>query len=233
MSISRAIAKLSNDLARSRNLKGNRGPDGSLLTSEQSGKEISRIINDMEDTIFSGDKAATDSDVVASVSKGINDLENLGYEVAGIPEDVLIAFIDSSNRKSVDEKLLRKAKRGLEERLGQRDELPLEYEFSPEGVMSFAYFNRKSFKKSIENPNDREGIKKELIKSYYRFKAMEEADRIGAEQMSPQAEARFDDIKEALTMLARQEGRSLDDMIGEFVSEEAFQASQPPLPPEL
>jgi len=229
MSISKAIAKLANDLARSRNLKGNRGPDGSLLTKDE---EIKRILDEMEDTVFPEGGVASDADVVASVSKGINNLENLGYEAAGIPEDVLSAFLVASGKNKVDKKLVDKAKKGFDERM-ESSELPLEYEFSPEGVMSFSYFNRKAFAKSIENPKDRESIKEELIKSYYSFRSMEEADRIGARQMAPQEEARFDDIKEALTILARQEGRSLDEMIGEFVSEKSFRKSDYPTPPEL
>jgi len=200
MSIRRAIAKLSNDLARSRNLKGNRGPDGSLLTKDE---EIKRILDEMEYTVFPEEGVASDADVVTSVSKGINDLENLGYEAAGIPEDVLSAFLVASKKNKVDKNLVDKAKKGFDERLGP--EAPTEYIFTPEGEMLFKNFNRKDFAKAIEDPKDREAIKKELIKTY---------KSLSTKTLDPKDEDAYFDIQEALTMIAAKENTSLKRLIG-------------------
>lgn len=203
MSIRRAIAKLSNDLARNRNLKGNRGPDGSLLSPSQESKEVTRIINEMQDTVFPEGGVASDANVVASVSKGINDLERLGYEAAGIPEDVLSAFLVASGKNKVDKKLVDKAKKGFDERLGP--EAPTEYIFTPEGEMFFKSFNRKDFAKTIEDPKDREAIKKELIKTY---------NSLATKTLDPKGEDAYFDIQEALTMIADKENTSLKALIG-------------------
>jgi hypothetical protein len=128
MSISRAIAKLSKQLAENRGLKGNRNKDGDFMSYDE----------------------MTTDEMMAGVKTEIS--------------------------------------------------------YTPTGTMRFEHLNSKDFEeKLLQNPEDKQTIKQDLIEAQRELREILEDDRNGIEQAPPGTLEELSDIEEALDIIERLE----------------------------